>query len=60
MKKIVLYVVFIINMILTSTYIIFDLLSIRILDKLDFTFLIIYDVICLIIFGELLKGEDKK
>ena len=60
MKKAVLYVVFICNMIITSTYILFDLLSIRIMNKLDFTFLIIYDVICFIIFGELLKGQDKK
>lgn len=59
-NKIVLYFVFIINLIFTSIYIALDLMGVKIIDKLDFTFLIIYDIISLVILTEFVFKKDKK
>jgi hypothetical protein len=59
-KILTLYVLFVFNMSLTSIYFILDLLGKRNMNKLDFTFLLLYCVISMVIFGELLHEEKKK
>jgi hypothetical protein len=59
MKKIILVIVFIFNLLTTSAYIILKYLGYAIITKADFTLLLIYDIITLVIFGELLQEEDK-
>jgi len=60
MKNKILISVFIINLLFTSIYILLDLLKIDILSKLDFTFIIIYDVVSLIILSEIVISKEKK
>ncbi len=59
-RVLTLYVVFTFNMCLTSVYFILDLLGKRNMNKLDFTFLLVYCVISMVVFGELLQEEKKK
>lgn len=58
-KVFVLSLLFVFNMILTSTYFLLDLLDKRNMDKLEFTFLLLYCVISMVVFGELLQEEKK-
>jgi hypothetical protein len=51
--------VFLFNMILTSTYFLLDLFDWRKMDKLEFIFLLAYCVISMVVFGELLQEEKK-
>lgn len=58
MKNIILIALFMINLILTSIYMLLHLLKIDILTKLDFTLILIYDIVSLIILSEIVL--DKK
>lgn len=58
MKNIILIALFMINLILTSIYMLLHLLKIDILSKLDFTLILIYDIVSLIILSEIVL--DKK
>jgi hypothetical protein len=60
MKNRILILVFIINLLFTSIYILLDLLKIDILSKLDFSLIIIYDVVSLIILSEIVISKEKK
>jgi hypothetical protein len=60
MKNKILISVFIINLLFTSIYILLDLLKIDILSKLDFSLIIIYDVVSLIILSEIVISKEKK
>ena len=61
-KNIILSIVFSLNLIVFSTYGILDLLNIKLLTKLDFTLLLIYEIISFILFTEVLleKKEPPK
>lgn len=58
-KNFLLVIVFVFNTILFLTYGILDLLDINILSKLDFTLLLIYEVISFILFTEVLYEKEK-
>ena len=58
-KVFILTMVFLFNMILTSTYFLLDLFDWRKMDKLEFIFLLAYCVISMVVFGELLQEEKK-
>ena len=60
MKHIILIAVFMINLILTSIYMVLHLLKIEILSKLDFTCIIIYDIVSLIILSEIVFSNEKE
>lgn len=60
MKHIILIALFMINLILTSIYMLLHFLKIDILSKLDFTLLLIYDIVSLIILSEILLKNEKK
>ncbi len=60
MKHIILIAFFMINLILTSIYMVLHFLKIDILSKLDFTLILIYDIVSLIILSELLLKNEKK
>jgi hypothetical protein len=60
MKHIILIALFMINLILTSIYMILHFLKIDILSKLDFTLILIYDIVSLIILSEILLKNEKK
>jgi hypothetical protein len=60
MKHIILIAVFMINLILTSIYMILHLLKIEILSKLDFSFIIIYDIVSLMILSEIVFSKEKE
>ena len=60
MKRRLLYIVFIINLLVTSGYILFNYIVDRNISRVELSLLLIYDIITLIIFGELLYDEDKK
>ena len=49
-----------INLILTSIYMLLHLLKIDILSKLDFTLILIYDIVSLIILSEIVLTNEKK
>jgi hypothetical protein len=61
-KKVILYFVFILNLLVFSAYGILDLLDIVLLGKLNFTLLLFYEIISFIFFTEILleKGESPK
>jgi hypothetical protein len=58
-KNFLLTLVFILNTILFLAYGILDLLDINILSKLDFTLLLIYEIISFILFTEVLYEKEK-
>jgi hypothetical protein len=58
MKRNIIILIFIINLLTTSIYITLHLLHIEVIEKLDFTLLIIYDVVSLVLFAELLHEKD--
>jgi hypothetical protein len=58
-KNFFLTLVFIFNTILFLAYGILDLLDINILSKLDFTLLLIYEIISFILFTEVLYEKEK-
>jgi len=60
MKIKILTFVFVLNLLITSIYIILKYLGYVFISRYDFTLLLIYDLITLVIFGELLQDEDKK
>ncbi len=60
MKRKLLFIVFIINLLVTSGYILFNYIVDRNISRVELSLLLIYDIISLIIFGELLYDEDKK
>jgi hypothetical protein len=60
MKHIILIAVFMINLILTSIYMALHLLKIEILSKLDFSCIIIYDIVSLIILSEIVFTKEKE
>jgi hypothetical protein len=60
MKRRLLYIVFIINLLVTSGYILFKYLGYVKVTRFEFSLILIYDIISLIIFGELLYDDDKK
>jgi hypothetical protein len=60
MKRKLLFIVFIINLLVTSGYILFNYIVDRNISRVELSLLLIYDIITLIIFGELLYDEDKK
>jgi hypothetical protein len=60
MKHIILIALFMINLILTSIYMLLHFLKIDILSKLDFTLILIYDIVSLIILSEILLNNEKK
>lgn len=60
MKRKLLFIVFIINVLVTSAYIILKYVGNIYVSKVELTLLLIYDIITFIIFGELLYDEDKK
>jgi hypothetical protein len=60
MKRRLLYIVFIINLLVTSAYIIFKYVGYVSVSRVELSLLLIYDIISLIIFGELLYDDDKK
>jgi hypothetical protein len=60
MKHLILIAVFMINLILTSIYMILHLLKIEILSKLDFTCIIIYDIVSLMILSEIVFSKEKE
>ena len=60
MKHIILIALFMINLILTSIYMLLHLLKIDILSKLDFTLILIYDIVSLIILSEIVLTNEKK
>lgn len=57
-KNFLLTLVFIFNTILFLAYGILDLLDINILSKLDFTLLLIYEIISFILFTEVLYEKE--
>lgn len=61
-KKLILYFVFVVNVLVFSVYGILDLLNITLLGKLNFTLLLIYEIISFIFFTEILyeKKEPPK
>ena len=60
MKRNIIILIFIINLLATSIYITLHLLHIEVIEKLDFTLLIIYDVVSLVIFSEFLNEKYNK
>jgi hypothetical protein len=58
-KNILLTLVFILNTILFLVYGILDLLDINILSKLDFTLLLVYEILSFILFTEVLYEKEK-
>ena len=60
MKRNIIILIFIINLLATSIYITLHLLHIEVIEKLDFTLLIIYDVVSLVLFAELLQDKNNK
>jgi hypothetical protein len=58
-KNIILYIVYIVNLLVFSAYGIIDLLGIRMLGKLNFTLLLFYEIISFIFFTEILYEKDK-
>jgi hypothetical protein len=60
MKRRLLYIVFIINLLVTSGYILLKYLGYVKVSRFEFSLILIYDIISLIIFGELLYDDDKK
>ncbi len=60
MKNKILISVFIINLILTSIYMILHLVKIDILSKLDFTLILIYDIVSLVILSEIVLDNKKQ
>jgi hypothetical protein len=58
-KNFILTLVFILNTLLFLAYGILDLLDINILSKLDFTLLLIYEIISFILFTEVLYEKEK-
>lgn len=60
MKIKLLTFVFVLNLLITSIYIILKYLGYVFISRYDFTLLLIYDIISLVIFGELLQDEDRK
>jgi hypothetical protein len=60
MKHIILIALFMINLILISIYMVLHFLKIDILSKLDFTLILIYDIVSLIILSEILLKNEKK
>jgi hypothetical protein len=60
MKIKLLTFVFVLNLLVTIAYIILKYLGYVFISRYDFTLLLIYDIITLVIFGELLQDEDKK
>lgn len=55
----VLYFFFIINLSITSIYILLDILGFDYLKNWDFTLLLIYDLITFIMLGELIKQKHE-
>jgi len=60
MKRKLLFIVFIINVLVTSAYIILKYVGNIYVSRVELSLLLIYDIITFIIFGELLYDEDKK
>jgi len=60
MKIKILTFVFVVNLLVTCIYIVLKYLGYVFISRYDLTLLLIYDIITLIIFGELLYDEDKK
>jgi hypothetical protein len=58
-KNLILAIVFSLNLIVFSTYGILDLLNIKLLTKLDFTLLLIYEIISFILFTEILLEKKE-
>jgi len=58
-KRNILIFVFIINLLITSTYIIFKYIGYVHVSKVDFTLLLMYDIISFIILGELIEEKNK-
>lgn len=55
----VLYFFFIINLSITSIYILLDILGFDYLKNWDFTLLLIYDLVTFIMLGELIKQKNE-
>jgi hypothetical protein len=60
MKIKILTFVFVVNLLVTCIYIVLKYLGYVFISRYDLTLLLIYDIITLIIFGELLYDDDKK
>lgn len=60
LKAIFLYFLFSINLIIFIAYGILDLFDLKVIDKLDMTLLLVYEIISYILFTEILheKKED--
>lgn len=60
MKIKLLTFVFVVNLLVTCIYIVLKYLGYVFISRYDLTLLLMYDLITLVIFGELLQDEDKK
>ena len=58
-KNLLLTLVFLLNTIVFIVYAILDLLDINYLSKLDFTLLLVYEIISFILFTEVLYEKEK-
>jgi len=58
-KNLILAIVFSLNLIVFSTYGILDLLNIKLLSKLNFSLLLIYEIISFILFTEVLLEKKE-
>ena len=60
MKRKLLFIVFLFNILVTCSYILLKYAGYVKISKIEFSLLLIYDIISLVIFGELLHDEEKK
>lgn len=60
MRLKLLYIGFVFNIIITGIYMVLDLINIKILNKLDFTLLLVYDIVTLVILTEFAFKEKNR
>jgi len=58
-KRVLVYFVFLLNLTLTSIYILFDIIGYEFLNNWDLTLILIYDLFTFIVLGEIIKKKNK-
>jgi len=58
-KRVLVYFVFLLNLTLTSIYILFDIIGYEFLNNWDLTLILIYDLFTFIVLGEIIKKKNE-